>query len=96
MGVQNTLILKSYLTVIKTKEQAREVLQAMAQQNVSFTYPKDNYKVHIEPDQSRGEFVWTDVRSNNPFTNIALSRSVDDSVNELFKDRKYYNAKWRD
>lgn len=93
-------MIDSRLTVIKTKKQCDLILNELSEDNI-LTYEiegrKGTTKVAMLPDKSEdGYFLVYYYQNQIEWHTPAFKMKREEVLDILWKDRKYYNLKWKD
>lgn len=93
-------IMKHSLTVLKTKAQAKEILETIREQKSELSFHTSNtQKAVFTPIEGSTDFtVWEpDVSWGvDPAFQPSFQMSEADAVNRLYTLRKHYNNLWKD
>lgn len=93
------LILNSNLTVLRSMEQAREILKEVRRQETDLVFAiSDTTKAHFKPIEHGFYSIW------EPNTNMGIDPvfqpsivvSEAEAVKRLYTLRKHYNKHWRE
>lgn len=91
-------IIDNRLTKIKTKAMCKEVLEWIKEQDTPLTFKTTkNNMITITQDETTPEnYLFYHHTGKIEWLTPGLSMDEEDAVDELYKNRKYYNAKWAD
>ncbi|MEI5995642.1 hypothetical protein [Candidatus Enterococcus mansonii] len=95
----NIFYCEARLSTIKKKSDAAEILILLRDQESSIRYFAKGSTTKIEPCKNKGRmnsFDYTLITSSNPLLNVTVVLSESEAIDQLWKDRKYYNMKSRD
>lgn len=95
----NVFVCDERLTTIKKKSDASEILALLREQNTSIRYFANGSTVKLEPSDNKGHlnsFDYTQLHSMNPLLNVTIVLSETEAIEQLWKERKYYNMRGRD
>lgn len=105
----NMFIISEELTVIKSKQDARNVLNELVEQESQFTIEREynnkttfcfnpSYKKDIETNDYYKDGAIGVIHHDGQIDWLTptLLLNFEDAVNTLWRDRKYYNKKWND
>lgn len=92
-------MIDSELTVIKNKKQCDLILDQLSEDNI-LTYEiegkKGITKVAMLPDKEQGYFLVYYFEKQIEWHTPAFKMKREEVLDVLWKDRKYYNLKWKD
>ena len=87
------------LSMIKKKSDVAEILELLRKQDTSIRYFANGSTLKLEPSQNEGRansFDYTQLHSMNPLLNVTIVLSEAEAIDQLWKERKYYNMRGRE
>lgn len=95
----NVFVCDERLTTIKKKCDASEILTLLRKQGASIRYFANGSTVKIESSTNKDRihsFDYTQLHSMNPLRNVTIVLSEAEAIEQLWKERKYYNMRGRE
>lgn len=87
--------IKSNLSTIKNKNICEEILKTVTEDNI-LTFKITNSKITIAPANENNFFDVYHYEDEIDWKTPAMRMNLNDTIHELYKNRKYYNALWKD
>lgn len=87
------------LSTIRKKDDVAEILGLLRKQDTSIRYFANGSTVKLEPSQNKdrtNSFDYTQLHSMNPLLNVTIVLSEAEAIDQLWKERKYYNMRGRE
>ncbi|WP_271488963.1 hypothetical protein [Enterococcus sp. 5H] len=92
----NVFVCDVRLTRIKKKCDVSEILALLKKQDASIRYFANGSTVKIESSTNKDRihsFEYTLLHSMNPLCNVTIVLSEAEAIEQLWKERKYYNMR---
>ncbi|MGL9757252.1 hypothetical protein [Enterococcus sp. DIV2324] len=95
----NIFYCEARLSTIRKKGDAAEILALLREQKSSIRYFSKGSTTKIETCQNKdrlNSFDHTLINSSNPLLNVTVVLSEAEAIDQLWKERKYYNMRGRE